>query len=74
MQYEEVITADHRKQIVHVNAFVAGFSSVMELFCAALTDHKILFHSQSYVYLTQASNALTSLMFPLKYRYKHVLV
>lgn len=38
------------------------------LFCAALTEHKILFLSSSYQRLTDACRALLALMFPLKYR------
>ena len=47
---------------------IAGISNTMILFCAALTDHKLLFHSQSYHRLTFASHAITALMYPLKYR------
>ena len=46
----------------------SGISNGINLFCAALTDHKILFHSQSYTQLVQASHAVTSLLYPLKYR------
>ena len=46
----------------------SGISNGINLFCAALTDHKILFHSQSYTQLVQASHAITSLLYPLKYR------
>lgn len=38
------------------------------LFCAALTEHKILFLSSSYQRLTDACRALLALLFPLKYR------
>ncbi len=50
--------------------YFAGISNVITLFCALLTDHKILFHSQSYQRLTDASHAITSLLYPLKYRCK----
>ena len=40
----------------------------MVLVCAALTDHKILFTSQSYNRLADTSNALSALLYPLKYR------
>ncbi|NXO21891.1 MTMR5 protein, partial [Cisticola juncidis] len=40
---------------------------VLFLFCAALTEHKILFLSSSYQRLTDACRALLALMFPLKY-------
>ena len=46
---------------------------MISLFCALLTDHKILFHSQSYQRLTDASHAITSLFYPLKYRYHFIL-
>ena len=51
--------------------FFLGITNSLRLFCAALTDHKILFHSQSYTRLTGASHAVTALMYPLKYRSVH---
>ena len=45
-----------------------GIHNVMVLVCAALTDHKILFTSQSYNRLADTSNALSALLYPLKYR------
>lgn len=45
-----------------------GITNVLYLFCAALTEHKILFLSSSYQRLTDACRALLALMFPLKYR------
>ncbi|OXB56058.1 hypothetical protein ASZ78_013140 [Callipepla squamata] len=44
-----------------------GITNVLYLFCAALTEHKILFLSSSYQRLTDACRALLALMFPLKY-------
>ena len=46
-----------------------GIQNVLSLFCAVLTEHKVLFHSTSYQRLGEASRALEALMFPLKYRY-----
>lgn len=48
---------------------LTGIQNVLTLFCAALTDHKILFHSQSYSRLTDACQAINILQYPLKYRY-----
>lgn len=48
--------------------FSPGITNVLYLFCAALTEHKILFLSSSYQRLTDACRALLALMFPLKYR------
>lgn len=48
--------------------FLPGITNVLCLFCAALTEHKILFLSSSYQRLTDACRALLALMFPLKYR------
>ncbi|KFV04022.1 Myotubularin-related protein 5, partial [Tauraco erythrolophus] len=45
---------------------------VLYLFCAALTEHKILFLSSSYQRLTDACRALLALMFPLKYSFTYV--
>uniref|UniRef100_A0A8C9L508 SET binding factor 1 n=1 Tax=Serinus canaria TaxID=9135 RepID=A0A8C9L508_SERCA len=49
-----------------------GITNVLFLFCAALTEHKILFLSSSYQRLTDACRALLALMFPLKYSFTYV--
>ncbi|XP_053108405.1 myotubularin-related protein 5 isoform X3 [Hemicordylus capensis] len=49
-----------------------GITNVLGLFCAALTEHKILFLSSSYQRLTDACRALLALMFPLKYSFTYV--
>uniref|UniRef100_A0A8C8VK13 SET binding factor 1 n=1 Tax=Pelusios castaneus TaxID=367368 RepID=A0A8C8VK13_9SAUR len=49
-----------------------GITNVLCLFCAALTEHKILFLSNSYQRLTDACRALLALMFPLKYSFTYV--
>ncbi|OXB70008.1 UNVERIFIED_CONTAM: hypothetical protein H355_002804 [Colinus virginianus] len=49
-----------------------GITNVLYLFCAALTEHKILFLSSSYQRLTDACRALLALMFPLKYSFTYV--
>ncbi|XP_069485612.1 myotubularin-related protein 5 isoform X10 [Ambystoma mexicanum] len=49
-----------------------GIQNVLSLFCAALTEHKILFLSKSYQRLTDACRALMALMFPLKYSFTYV--
>lgn len=46
----------------------SGIVNVLYLFCAALTEHKILFLSSSYQRLTDACRGLLAIMFPLKYR------
>uniref|UniRef100_A0A8D3EB11 SET binding factor 2 n=1 Tax=Scophthalmus maximus TaxID=52904 RepID=A0A8D3EB11_SCOMX len=46
--------------------------NVLSLFCAVLTEHKVLFHSTSYQRLGEASRALEALMFPLKYSYPYI--
>uniref|UniRef100_A0A671MVC9 Myotubularin-related protein 13-like n=1 Tax=Sinocyclocheilus anshuiensis TaxID=1608454 RepID=A0A671MVC9_9TELE len=46
--------------------------NVLSLFCAVLTEHKVLFHSSSYQRLGEACRALESLMFPLKYSYPYI--
>ncbi|XP_070563333.1 myotubularin-related protein 13-like isoform X5 [Ptychodera flava] len=51
-----------------------GIHNVLCLFCAALTDNKILFHSSSYSRLTDASTALLAILFPLKYSYVYIPV
>ena len=55
--------------ICNTCVLLPGISNTLSVYCAALTDHKVLFHSQSYTRLTDASHALTALMYPLKYRY-----
>ncbi|XP_036373424.1 myotubularin-related protein 5 [Megalops cyprinoides] len=49
-----------------------GINNVLYLFCAALTEHKILFLSSSYHRLTDACRALLAIMFPLKYSFTYV--
>ncbi|XP_058273083.1 myotubularin-related protein 5 isoform X2 [Hemibagrus wyckioides] len=49
-----------------------GIVNVLYLFCAALTEHKILFLSRSYQRLTDACRALLAIMFPLKYSFTYV--
>lgn len=45
---------------------------MLVLFCAIMTEHKILFHSKSYSRLSEACRALTALMYP--FRYNHVYI
>uniref|UniRef100_A0A8C5GHR7 SET binding factor 2 n=1 Tax=Gouania willdenowi TaxID=441366 RepID=A0A8C5GHR7_GOUWI len=49
-----------------------GIQHVLSLFCAVLTEHKVLFHSTSYQRLEEACRALEALMFPLKYSYPYI--
>ncbi|KAM6895388.1 myotubularin-related protein 5 [Xenentodon cancila] len=49
-----------------------GMINVLYLFCAALTEHKILFLSSSYQRLTDACRGLLSIMFPLNYSFTYV--
>ncbi|XP_062850803.1 myotubularin-related protein 5 isoform X2 [Trichomycterus rosablanca] len=49
-----------------------GIVNVLYLFCAALTEHKILFLSKSYQRLTDSCRALLAIMFPLKYSFTYV--
>uniref|UniRef100_A0A671MV22 Myotubularin-related protein 13-like n=1 Tax=Sinocyclocheilus anshuiensis TaxID=1608454 RepID=A0A671MV22_9TELE len=63
------------KKIIHafvVFLYVPGIQNVLSLFCAVLTEHKVLFHSSSYQRLGEACRALESLMFPLKYSYPYI--
>lgn len=49
-----------------------GIRNVLTLFCAAMTELKILFYSQSFNRLTEACTALIALMYPMKYM--HVFI
>uniref|UniRef100_A0A672NNF4 Myotubularin-related protein 5-like n=1 Tax=Sinocyclocheilus grahami TaxID=75366 RepID=A0A672NNF4_SINGR len=49
-----------------------GIVNVLCLFCATLTEHKILFLSSSYQRLTDACRALLAIMFPLKYSFTYI--
>lgn len=49
-----------------------GKKNVLLLYCAAMTEHKILFHSSSYSRLTESCKALVALMYPLKYTHTYV--
>ncbi|MBV95688.1 Myotubularin-related protein 5, partial [Eschrichtius robustus] len=44
-----------------------GITNVLSLFCAALTEHKVLFLSRSYQRLSDACRGLLALLFPLRY-------
>lgn len=52
--------------------YVPGIRNVLVLFCAVMTEHKILFHSKSYARLTDGCRALIALMYP--FRYCHVYI
>lgn len=59
------------KYVIHFVSccfLLPGIQNVLSLFCAVLTEHKVLFHSTSYQRLGEACRALEALMFPLKYR------
>ncbi|XP_052823707.1 myotubularin-related protein 13 isoform X6 [Octopus bimaculoides] len=49
-----------------------GIKNVVSLFTAVLTDHKVLFLSQSYTRLTDACHGLTALLYPLRYSYVYI--
>ncbi|XP_061606332.1 myotubularin-related protein 13 isoform X3 [Phyllopteryx taeniolatus] len=49
-----------------------GIQNVLSLFCAIMTEHKVLFHSTSYQRLGEACRALEALTFPLKYSYPYI--
>ncbi|XP_018416249.1 PREDICTED: myotubularin-related protein 5 isoform X2 [Nanorana parkeri] len=49
-----------------------GITNVLCLYCAALTEHKILFLSRSYQRLTEACRGLLAIMFPLRYSFTYV--
>ncbi|XP_059150678.1 myotubularin-related protein 13-like isoform X2 [Physella acuta] len=51
-----------------------GINNTLTVFCAALTDHKILFYSESCSRLCEASRALLTLHYPLKYIYVFIPV
>ncbi|KAI5733488.1 hypothetical protein M8J76_012488 [Diaphorina citri] len=49
-----------------------GIRNVLLLFCAVMTEHKILFQSRSYGHLTEACRALTALMYPFKHSHVYI--
>jgi hypothetical protein len=49
--------------------FAVGMHNVLTLFCALVTENKVLFFSSSYSLLTSASLGLLSILYPLKFRY-----
>ncbi|XP_055899918.1 myotubularin-related protein 13-like isoform X1 [Biomphalaria glabrata] len=51
-----------------------GVNNTLTVFSAALTDHKILFYSESCSRLCEASRALLTLHYPLKYVYVFIPV
>uniref|UniRef100_A0A8D1L9I3 SET binding factor 2 n=1 Tax=Sus scrofa TaxID=9823 RepID=A0A8D1L9I3_PIG len=57
---------------LHLLFVLSGIQNVLSLFCAVLTENKVLFHSASFQRLSDACRALESLMFPLKYSYPYI--
>ncbi|RUS71898.1 hypothetical protein EGW08_020336 [Elysia chlorotica] len=51
-----------------------GINNTLLVFSSALTDHKILFYSESCSRLCDASRALAALLYPLKYSYVFIPV
>lgn len=49
-----------------------GINNVVELFYALLTEHKILFYSQSYTRLNEACQGLIAMMYPFKYSHTYI--
>lgn len=49
-----------------------GVNNVIQLFYALLTEHKILFYSQSYTRLNEACQGIISLMYPFKYSHTYI--
>lgn len=49
-----------------------GIANVLTLFCAAMTELKILFYSRSFNRLTEACTALVALMYPMKYMHSFI--
>ncbi|XP_052225213.1 myotubularin-related protein 13-like isoform X3 [Dreissena polymorpha] len=49
-----------------------GIQNVINVFALSLTDHKILFLSQSFSRLTESCHAILSLQYPLKYTYVYI--
>lgn len=49
-----------------------GIKNVLLLFCAIMTENKVLFHSKSYSRLTECCKALTALMYPFKYTHVYI--
>ncbi|KAE8606245.1 hypothetical protein XENTR_v10010644 [Xenopus tropicalis] len=49
-----------------------GIQNVLSLFCAVLTENKVLFHSSSFQRLSDACRALEALIYPLKYSYPYI--
>lgn len=64
---DSLIVSDtvHNKRILNL---LTGIHNMLSLFCAALTENKILFYSSSYAQLTNATQAMLALMYPLKFR------
>ncbi|XP_048585296.1 myotubularin-related protein 13 isoform X2 [Nematostella vectensis] len=49
-----------------------GIHNMLSLFCAAVTENKILFISSSFVQLTTVTRAMLALMYPLKFSYVYI--
>lgn len=49
-----------------------GIHNVLTVFCAAITEQKIVFHSCSYSRLTDSCHAVISLLYPFKYSHVYI--
>ena len=49
-----------------------GIRNTLVIFCAIMTEHKILVYSRSYTRLSDSCRALVALMFP--FRYNHIFI
>ncbi|CAG7827012.1 unnamed protein product [Allacma fusca] len=49
-----------------------GINNALILFCAVMTEHKIIFHSKSITRLNDACHALKSLMYPFEFNHTYV--
>ncbi|XP_050441146.1 myotubularin-related protein 13 [Adelges cooleyi] len=49
-----------------------GIHNVVVLFCAVMTEHKVLLTSRSYTRLTEGCAALAALMYPFKYSHVYI--
>ena len=65
--YEDVHIV-YKATICFVCVNVAGTHNMLSLFCALVTENKVLMFSSSYLLLTSASLGLLSILYPLKFR------
>lgn len=73
-QFLMVYTRHEENDDNTISFFLVGMHNVLSLFCALVTENKVLLFSSSYSSLTSASLGLLAILYPLKFRYSKLFL